>query len=228
MSEILANEKEIVVPGQVIARGMDIIPNGAAFRESEDIICCQVGIVTIDGRTIKVIPIRGKYSPKPGDVVIGRIVDMSFSNWYVDIGSPSDAVLSVRGIPEFVNKGDDLAQYYSFGDIIAAQIISVTRSSVELTMKEQGLRKLGPGLVINVDSSKVPRVIGKKGSMITLIKDKTGCRITVGQNGVAWIQGDPKMEIIASKVIKMINEESHKEGLTEIIGKRLDEMLQSK
>lgn len=224
MSELKIKDKDIVVPGEILAEGMDYLPAGGAFRENDKIVSSQIGLVVIEGRLVRVIPLKGKYVPKREDTVIGKILDMSFSNWYVDIDCANDAVLSARETSEFVERGADLSQYYTYGDLIVAKISNVTRSTVELSMKEPGLRKLIGGRLIKIDSSKVPRVIGKKGSMINVIKEKTGCRITVGQNGLVWIQGEPDNELIAVEAIQKINNESHKEGLTEEIAKYLDEI----
>ena len=90
-------------------------------------------------------------------------------------------------------------------------------------MKEPGLFKISGGRLIKISSQKVPRVIGKQGSMVSLIKSKTGCEITVGQNGLVWLKGTPEGELLAEKAVKMIEEKSHLEGLTEKMDKFLDE-----
>ena len=84
-------------------------------------------------------------------------------------------------------------------------------------MKGPGLRKLEEGRIITVNAHKVPRIIGKQGSMVTMIKQYTDCRIIVGQNGVIWIQGSPEGELLSVKTIKEIEEKAHINGLTEMI-----------
>jgi len=90
-----------------------------------------------------------------------------------------------------------------------------------LTMKEPMARKLKGGVTIRITPSKVPRLIGKEGSMINTIKEKTGTVIRVGQNGVVWISGEKVDKAI--KAIKMIEEKSHIIGLTEEISKLLSD-----
>jgi len=81
-----------------------------------------------------------------------------------------------------------LTKYFDIGDYVMAKIINVTSQKlVDVTMKGPGLRKLKGGRIIQVNPYKVPRIIGKAGSMVTMIKDATGCRILVGQNGLVWI-----------------------------------------
>jgi len=59
--------------------------------------------------------------------------------------------------------------------------------------------------------------------MVKLIKEKTGCNITVGQNGVIWIKGNKiKDELKAKKAILFIAEKSFIDGLTEEVNKLFD------
>jgi len=213
---ILVKPREIVVPGQVLANGIDYLPNDGTYRDKNDIVSSKLGLVNIDGRVLKVVSLTGSYQPKENDVVIGRIADMGFSGWYVDIGSAHQANLSIRDVVDFIDRGADLARYYDFDDLLVAKIVKITRfKNVDITMKAQGLRKLKGGKIIEITPTKVPRVIGKQGSMISMIKDHSKCNIIVGQNGRVWIQGDNVAdEILATKAIMKIEEASHVDGLT--------------
>jgi exosome complex component RRP4 len=79
MSNLLVDEKEIVVPGELVAEGMDYIPAVGTFREGDKIVSSLLGLVNLSGRLIKVIPLSGRYIPKSGDVVIGKVADIGFS-----------------------------------------------------------------------------------------------------------------------------------------------------
>ena len=85
---------------------------------------------------------------------------------------------------------------------------------ISVSMQDHGLRKLTGGMVIDVSPSKVPRVIGRNGSMIQMLKNQTGCRIYVGQNGRIWVDGDLDNIVRAVHAIKLIEEEAHSLGLT--------------
>lgn len=227
MEGILVQEKEIVVPGQDVAAGIDFLPGNGVFREGDKLVSTKVGIVNISGRLIKIIPLAGKYLPKIGDIVIGKVSGMGFSGWRINIGWPFDANLSLRDASsEFIEKNADLSRYYNYGDYVVTQITNIASAKViDLTMKGPGLRKLGPGRLVNVTSSKVPRVIGKQGSMINMIKDATGCKISVGQNGVIWLVGEnAEKEMLAVETIQKIESESHISGLTD----RIKEFLETK
>ena len=217
---ILVKEREIVVPGQELADGMDYLPSEGAFREGDKIISSKLGLFNLDGRLVKVIPLGGRYVPKKNDTVIGRVSDVSFSSWRIDIGWAFDIMVPLReGSREFIPNDADLSKYYGPGDLVVAKILKVVSTKiVDASMKMPGCRKLGSGRVIQVESSRVPRVIGKQGSMITMIKEATGCNIIVGQNGTIWISGeDPAKERLAENAIRKIEAEAHSEGLTDNI-----------
>ena len=226
MGELKVNDKEIVVPGQVLATGMDYLPSGDVFRDNDKLIASRVGLINVSGRVIKLIPLRGIYSPKRDDIVIGKVVDTTLHGWRVDIGLAYEGNISLRdGSSDYIETSE-LSKYYAVGDYVVAQITKVIGAKiVDLTMKNPGLRKLGPGRLIRVTSVKVPRIVGKQGSMISMIKDATDCKISVGQNGLVWISGlEPKNEEKAVKAIELIERESHTSGLTE----RVKEFLEKK
>ena len=141
------------------------------------------------------------------------------SGWRVDTNSAYSAMLNVKdATSQFIARGADLTRYFNIGDMVVTKIINVTSQKlVDLTMKSQGLRKLYDGRTIRVEPCKVPRIVGKAGSMINMVKNSTHCRITVGQNGIIWINGEPENELIAIEAINKIEKESHVSGLTERI-----------
>lgn len=224
MSNILVKNKDIVVPGEELASGMDYLPSSGAYREGEFILSSQLGIVAMDGRLIKVIPLSGRYLPKIGDTVIGNVVGINFGGWTIDIGCAYSANLSIRDIPEYVERGAELEKFYNFGDVIVAKITNVTRSkAIDLSTKGPGLKKIIGGKILSITPSKVPRVIGKSGSMVSMIKEKTNCHVLVGQNGVVWIKGENTTdEAFVTQAILKIEKESHIEGLTDSIKNLLE------
>lgn len=226
MGKILFKEKDLVVPGDILAEGMDYLPSGGCIRENENIIANHLGLVSLDNRFVKVIPLTGKYIPKIGDTVIGEVVDMSFNGWFLNISGPYEAALMIKDVAEFIERDADLSQIYSFGDLVIAKVGRVTRfSNINLTTKGPGLRKIIGGKIISIVSTKVPRVIGKQGSMIQMLKEKTNCNIVVGQNGIIWIEGkNPNDELMATEAILKIEQESHTDGLTE----KMKEYLEGK
>jgi exosome complex component RRP4 len=218
------NKREIVIPGEVIADD-NFLPGDWTVKQGKDIVATRLGIVEKQERLVKVIPISGVYIPRRGNTVIGEITDINFNGWQVEVGGPYGAFLQLRECPGFIEESD-MESVYGIGDLIVTKIFNVKRTSIDLTMKdrEAGLGKVKDGLVIRVNPHRVPRIIGKEGSMIKLIKDATGCYITVGQNGLIWIKGDNvESKIFARKAIEFIVEHTTVEGLTEKVEKWLAE-----
>ena len=83
-------------------------------------------------------------------------------------------------------------------------------------------KRLPAGKLVNVPASKVPRIIGKKSSMLNVIRDGTGCSIFVGNNGYIWIGGKGNLQL-ALKTIDFIIENAHKHGLTDKVAEYLNE-----
>lgn len=219
MTEETVKENTIVVPGEEIVSGMGYLPAYGTYRDGDKIRANKLGIVHLDGRAIKLVPLSGRYLPKRGDVIIGKVIDVTYSGWIVDTNSAYRAMLGLKdATADFIRKGADLTRYFNFGDYLVANISNVTSQNlIDLTMDGPGLRKLEAGRIIHVNPNKVPRIIGKEGSMVSMIKNDTNVRITVGQNGVIWVSGSPKDELIAVSMIRKIERESHISGLTERI-----------
>ncbi len=224
MGKLLVEERSVVVPGEHIAEGMDYLPAQGAYRKDDSILACRLGLLTIDGRAVKIIPLSGRYMPKRNDIIIGKVIDVTISGWRLEINCAYSAMLSMKdATSDFIARGADLTQFFNLGDYVVAKIVNVTSQKlVDLTTKGPGLRKIYGGRVITVNCNKVPRIIGKQGSMVSLIKDATGCKIIVGQNGVVWLYGDPMGEVIAFETIRKIEDESHISGLTERVTEFLE------
>ena len=211
-------ERKIVIPGEELAEGDYKIGDGV-YRDKNKLYSSVLGLLDLKEDGVRVIPLRGKYMPKLDDFVIGTIVDIEFSNWYLDINSAYSAVLNAgdyfRDIDPFQA---DISKVMGIGDSIFAKIREITpRKKVYVTMKEMGARTLNGGKLFEVTPTKVPRMIGKKGSMLSMIKKETGCNIVVGQNGMIWLDGKFELMDLATKVVKIIEEEAHTTGLTERI-----------
>ncbi len=215
---IKVENKNVVVPGEVLAEGMEYLPSYGTFRYEDKIISKIVGLVSVDGKVIKIIPLNGKYMPKKGDTVIGKIVDILMAGWRLDLNCTNTAILPPQeASSSYIERGSDLTQYFNFGDYLVCKITNVTTQGlIDVSVNGPGLRKVIGGRIITVGSHKVPRIIGKQGSMINLIKNATGSTITVGQNGVVWIKNnDPDKELITVQAIRLIEENSHISGLTD-------------
>lgn len=219
---IFVQKRQIVVPGEILAEG-DYLSLENTYRRDSKIISKILGVVEIEGKGIKLIPLAGRYLPKRGDLIIGRIIDITPNGWRVEFNSPYLALLNMKDISiHYIRKGEDLSRTLDIGDYILAKISNATpQGIIDLTMKEPGLKKLKEGRIVKINPHKVPRLIGKKGSMIALIKEKTKTEILAGQNGLVCITGNLEGRQKAEQIIKLIERKAHLEGLTEEISQKI-------
>ncbi len=226
----MIEEKTVVLPGDRLAEGMDYLPAQWTYRQGEYILAGRLGVLSLQGRAVRIIPLSGCYVPKRDDVIIGKVVDVAMSGWRVETNSAYEAMLSARdATSDFISRSADLTQFFSLGDCLVAKIVKVTSQKlIDVSTKGPGLRKLYGGRIITVNCNKVPRIIGKQGSMVSLIKTATGCKIIVGQNGVIWLTGAPDQEVIAIETIRKIEAEAHMAGLTERITTYLEKRCNTK
>jgi len=216
-------ERRIVVPGELIIEDETCLPGELTEKRDGKIYSLIFGLAEEQNNLIKVIPLSGAYSPRRGNVVIGKVENLLSSGWLIDIGTPDSAFLSVAEVPRYVNK-DALDEVLDIGDIVIAKIWSISKRGIDLSLKSRGLGKVEEGMIFEVNANKVPRIIGKEGSMIKIIKDNTGCNITVGQNGMILIEGEKiEDELYAKKAILHVCDKSYMSGLTDEITKWFNE-----
>jgi len=211
--------RKIVVPGEIIASGEDFLPGEGTEKKQKDIIALKYGLAEENKNLVKVIPLSGVYNPRRGNVVIGKVENVTFNGWVLDINASETGFLSLMEVPRYVNK-DNLEEVMDIGDMAVVKIWNINKRGIDLSLKSRGLGKIEKGIIIKVNSNKVPRIIGKEGSMIKIIKEETNCNITVGQNGFIWINGEKiEDELLAKKAILFITEKSFIDGLTDEVKK---------
>ena len=207
-------ERTLVIPGETIISAEDHLPGDFTRNEAGNILATRYGLAETFNRVVRVIPISGVFEPRRGNTIIGTVEDINFSGWSISIGGPYSAFLPLMECPRFINR-NNIEDFATVGDVLTMKVLGVKRGSVDLTLKSRGLGKLEGGRIIKINTHKVPRVIGKEGSMINLIKDNTQTEITVGQNGLIWLKGELEGERKAEAAINLISQESTSSGLTE-------------
>src|SRR3989304_8190695 len=97
-------DRKIVIPGEVIVSGEDYLPGEGTEKRGQDIVAIRYGLAEESNKLVKVISLSGVYQPRRGNVIIGKIENITFNGWIVDIDSPMGAFLSLSEIPRYVNK----------------------------------------------------------------------------------------------------------------------------
>ena len=206
--------RTIVIPGQVIGDIHSKRAGQGTFVENDKILSQVLGVLNEYGNNLQVVPVRGRYDPTEGDFVIGIVEEALQSSWLVNINAPSPALLHQNEGPWNVDFGDT-DRYLNKGDAVMAKVFSVDETKkLQITLKDRNLYKIKGGYITEVEPTRVPRIIGKKGSMIALIKKYIRCRIFVGQNGRIWIDGDTQAIEEVLNIIQIIEQNSISYGLT--------------
>jgi exosome complex component RRP4 len=217
-------ERQIVVPGEVIVTGNEYLPGEGAYRQGSEVVAGRFGIPNISEKHVKVIPLSGAYYPRRGNTIIGTITDITFNGWIIDFGGAQNAFLPVAEVPRYINR-NELREFLDFGECVVVKVWDVKSRGIDVSMKLRGFGKIEGGMIMEVSPNKVPRIIGKEGSMVRLIKAATGCDITVGQNGKVWIAGDNiENEVLTRKIIEFIIDNATTNGLTEKVGEFIKKM----
>ncbi len=217
---MLEIKRKYVIPGDVIIEG-NYKPLMNVFRRENSIIATRIGIAESSKDGIKVIPLSGIYIPRINDIVIGKIIDNSSLSWEVDINSCFSAHLPAQDVfgRDFSPSRDDMKKRFAPGDLVTTRIIAFDRTrDPMLTIQERDLGKISYGEFLKISSTRVPRLIGKRGSMIQTIEQATQTKILIGQNGILVVSGKNDEGIsLAFKAIKTVQEEAHTSNLTQKI-----------
>jgi len=221
---IFYEKRQIVTPGDLLAEN-DYMNGENTYRENGKIYATRVGLFNHEDKRVFVVALKSFYVPMVGDTVIGKVLEVTLGGWVVDIRAPYVAMLRASDALErpVRPQRDDLPSLFDVGDMMIAQIVAYDRTRDPLlTVLERGLGKVTRGQTIEITPTKIPRVIGKKGSMVTTIKNETGCQVIIGQNGRIVVAGKtPEDERLAIMAIRVIEQEAHTSGLTD----RVTEML---
>jgi exosome complex component RRP4 len=209
-----SGERVLVLPGEEIA-AQGLKPGPGTYRVGGKVYASVLGLVSPRPPMVQVIPLSGRYIPRPNDVVIGTVTDVQGTFWLLDIGAPRWAPLHMTGTPWKVDIGET-ERYLRVGDAVIVQVESLDPTGrIGVTMLGEGLGKLEGGTIVHVSPARVPRVVGRDGSMIQTITRHTGAQVAVGQNGRIWVDGTPEAIRRVSEVLRFIDENGHRPGLTE-------------
>jgi len=194
--------------------------------EGKRIISTTIGLSDVSDDSVRVISLTGVYLPKTDDMVIGTIQYIHGNSWFADINSCYQGMLlgqDVFGRGSYPTKSE-MEERLSKGDIIFAKIANSDRQREPLiSIADQSLGKIDSGELVKISPAKIPRLIGKHGSMIQTIEGSTNATITVGQNGLIVVSCDETNGLLkALAAIRMVDEQAHLVNLTDKVKKMLE------
>lgn len=225
--KVLVADRQVVRPGDCLAiieeepiseKEIKHFPDRHVYIYNNRVYSDIIGVVSINEGSISVIPLEGVYIPRKDDIVIGIATDVGISHWVIDIKAPYKAILPANDVIEGFNPAvHNLRNYLDIGDYVLAKIAAFDRlRDPLLTVKGKGLGKIIDGFVIDVKPSKVARIIGKRGSMHSVLTSMTKCELIIGMNGYIWAKcPDERTLEVLIRAIRLIEAKAHMRGLTE-------------
>ncbi len=215
-----SRERVLVLPGQELpARGLR--PGPGTYRVGGRVYASILGLLSPRPPLVQVVPLSGRYIPKPGDTVVGTVTDVQNTFWLLDIGAPRWAPLHMTGAPWKVDVGET-ERYLRVGDAVVVRVENLDPTGrIGVTMLGEELGKLEAGTIVRISPARVPRLVGRGGSMIQTIRERTGADVAIGQNGRIWVGGTDEQIRRVSEVLRMIDENGQRSGLTDRVHRYL-------
>ncbi|MEW5997011.1 MAG: KH domain-containing protein [Candidatus Micrarchaeota archaeon] len=194
--------ENMIIPGDVVWE-REVSASGT-YVQGGKTYATVMGMLKED----KFIPLEIAYRPKVGDNVVGMVVDERNAGYAVDLNLPYNGMVPTRKVRIRLE----------LGGMVYGKVTSVDEvGNVDIGEVD----KLPAGKMISVPPSKVPRIIGKKSSMLNQIREKTGCSVFVGNNGYIWIGQRGNVPLVL-KTVKLIIDKAHTSGLTDVVADYLE------
>ncbi|KAK8089248.1 Exosome complex component rrp4 [Apiospora hydei] len=127
-------DSSIMTPGEIITddpqwmrgHGTYVIPGAS----SNTILSSVAGTLAKTNKLLSVRPLRARYMPEIGDLVVGRIVEVQAKRWRVDVGGtllaqlPLSAINLPGGIQRRRTETDELQirTFFSEGELLVAEV----------------------------------------------------------------------------------------------------------
>tara|TARA_Y100000310_G_C20702171_1_gene830938 strand:+ start:4882 stop:5505 length:624 start_codon:yes stop_codon:yes gene_type:complete len=196
------SEKKIVIPGDLVTEERKKL-GSHVFVENGKVFSDSLGLFYPGKDIASVVPLHGKYIPRRGDLIVGIVVSQTYSGYIVDINSIYSSYISKELTRDRLKRGA----------VISAKVTDVNEVN-EADLDD--VRVFYGGEVLSVTPVKIPRMIGKNGSMLNALKDGTGCSLLIGRNGWVWVK-DGNVPLLV-KAIDLIEREAHLNNLTNKVG----------
>ena len=226
-------QRNIALPGLIIENQVQMKSDNTS-KIGDQLIFNKTGLIDVFNDQTNILPYKNIYKPKQGDFVIGIVIGFMPNGWQIDLFSYKKHMLPAAETPMLNTQSNDknsyrrrperfdptkheLKDFLKIGDIIRAEVIDAGRlGNSLLSMNQRGsLEKISNAYYIKINVSKLPRIIGKKGSMLKLLEDTSNTKLFVGQNGVIAIEGTIESYKKVKETINMISRNIFMKGLND-------------
>lgn len=159
--------------------------------DSDTLVASVVGVVERVDQLVTVRTLRTRYLAEVGDVVVGRVTEISGKRWRLDLGSRHEAslLLSAVDLPGGVQRRrtaeDELAMraVYAEGAALAVEVQSVHGDgSLALHARSARYGALGSGTLVRVP----PALVRRQARHFQRL-EALGVDLILGCNGAVWV-----------------------------------------
>lgn len=150
-------------------------------------------------KLLSVRPLRARYTPEIGDLVVGRIVEVQSKRWRVDVGAPLLASLPLSainlpgGILRKRTETDELQirTFFSEGDLLVCEVQSLHQDGgASLHTRSLKYGKLRNGMFVRVSGTGGGGGVVRSRRQVWTIDSANGggkVDVILGVNGYIWI-----------------------------------------
>lgn len=159
----------------------------------------MAGTLQKTNKLLSIRPLRARYTPEIGDLVVGRIVEVQTKRWKVDLSAPLLAHLPLSainlpgGILRRRTSTDELAirTFFSEGDLLVAEVQSIYQDgSASLHTRSLKYGKLRNGVFLAVSGTGGGGGVVRARRQVWTVSTGNGggeVDVVLGVNGYVWI-----------------------------------------
>ncbi|KAF4970498.1 hypothetical protein FZEAL_10024 [Fusarium zealandicum] len=217
---------DILTPGSVITSNPQWMRGHGTFvpQGSSSITSSLAGTLTKTNKLLSVRPLRARYTPEIGDLVVGRIVEVQAKRWRVDVAASQLAILQISainlpgGILRKRTETDELQirSFFAEGDLVVAEVQQLHQDgAASLHTRSLKYGKLRNGVFVAVTGTGGGGgVVRAKRQVWTMDVANAGGKVDVllGVNGYIWISKhiEPDSDADAAGINRMEESVSNK------------------
>jgi exosome complex component RRP4 len=211
----------IITPGQMVTDDPQWMRGHGTFADADSttIRSTLAGTLQKTNKLLSIVPLRARYTPEIGDLVVGRIVEVQARRWKVDVGAPLLANLPLSsinlpgGILRKRTNVDELniRSYFAEGELIVAEVQQLFQdgaASLHTRSLKYGKLRNGYFLVVS-GMGGGSGVVRAKRQIFTLETAKGGeVDVILGVNGYIWIarhSEEPQQEVGINRLEETAN-----------------------
>lgn len=166
---------------------------------SNSITATLAGPIKKTNKLLSVAPLRARYTPEIGDLVVGRIVEVQKNRWKVDVAAPLLAQLPLSsinlpgGILRRRTTADELQMrnYFQEGDLLVAEVQQIGSNDGVASLHTRSLKygKLRNGFFMAVSGTGGGGgVIRSRRQVFSINSGHAGeIDVILGVNGYVWL-----------------------------------------